>query len=276
MTTKTYPTSSVPIYYDKNFNRVSLTRLNTAPSTFARTRISQPNERNLPMPTLDKRVAVLMGVAVMILMASMALCLAATGGLNWFVVNVPGYNSNYGVFEAQINCAASASQPTTVFTGGPTTPVCQTGGYTCTNAGFCSLFSAFQVLAITACALSILSLPFVCLHLFALATTRVLQTTIKRITTTLLLLTLLAQLLSIVAFTMFINQASAGVAVPGVSGFFVSGQVLSGGGGVQGNLPNSAFGGVGSSFVVMVVGLVVGVVGSAAFWGVMWKLGKEV
>ncbi|KAI9330718.1 hypothetical protein BDR26DRAFT_871113 [Obelidium mucronatum] len=207
---------------------------------------------NFMLATMGRKMMVYVVIAVLLCLVGAACSVASVVSKTWFVVDVTGYNSFYGVFDATYNCIVKQGVKS-----------CQSGKYTCVNSSICTPFSAFQVISVMAATLSCVSGPFL-LYIstsiwngtYTTASTR----TIKQITYAVLILSCLLQLSTIISFIQFSKQANTGVAIPGVSGFFINNQAqvlaFAETVGSQANIPNNAFGRFGAAFYLMVSGAV--------------------
>ncbi|KAI8614352.1 hypothetical protein BC830DRAFT_1127700 [Chytriomyces sp. MP71] len=181
------------------------------------------------------------------------------------------YSANYGAFQASLNCgSASQSRAVTAFPGdfgfgytgvigsssasSTSAPTCVTGGYICTDAAFCTQLSTFQIaslVAIVMAGLALISLKVLCASLVVGRFDSAISKTAQCASFLFLLLTVVAEALSVVMFFLFKGAAANSILEPGSSGLLIQGQLIP----LQGstNLPNSAFGGFGVSFILMVI-----------------------
>ncbi|KAI9325643.1 hypothetical protein BDR26DRAFT_878994, partial [Obelidium mucronatum] len=256
----------------------------TKPSKKKATQYQSVAVPNSTLATLGKKLMLQTGFTIAFMVVSFAASLVATILKNWFVVNVPGYNAYYGIFEARTNC------PTTVspISLGNNNGGCQTGGYTCLDSPLCVTFKSFQAMTMLACISTGLTIPTT-IHFYT-SITKGSYAAKSRITKVFsigfLLVSFLSQLFSVIAFYLFTKQADETVAVVDLntnssslkSGFSINSQQweVAKNVGVQANLPNKVFGGFGVSFYVMIVGCGLSFVAVVLFHvAVVYRLGKK-
>ncbi|KAJ3230283.1 hypothetical protein HDU81_004619 [Chytriomyces hyalinus] len=210
------------------------------------------------------------GIAAAAALISAVLSVVSAAMYNWFVVNYSTglYTANYGLFNGQ-TCGQSTFAVNSGVqnrfgqqnTFGQQETQCVTAGYVCSGSSFCSTLQAFQAFTILGCISVFLSLAAVGVLFIAIHNGHY-ASRISRITKLssifLAAFTFTCQLLSVILFAVFQNQANAAISFSSVPTFSIGNPftsvnqfrtVAQG----SSNIPYGSFGGYGSSFMCMIV-----------------------